>query len=69
MEPVASDVESLDIPGLVVGRPGAGVGLAIFVSLWRAAAHESRARGGWRCFSVSMLVVWRKSVTMYESVE
>ena len=58
MEPVASDAEALDIPGLVVGKSGAGVGLAIFVSLWRAAAQGSRARSGCRCFSVSVLVVW-----------
>ena len=58
MEPVASDAESLDIPGLVVGKSGVGVGLAIFVCLWRAAAHRSGARSGCRCFSVSVLVVW-----------
>lgn len=45
MEPVASDAESLDIPGLVVGKSGAGVGLVICVSL---AGSSSREPGsGW----------------------
>lgn len=58
MERVASDAELLDIPGLVAGKPGAGVGLVIFVCLWQAASHESRSRSGvviavWRCWCCS----------------
>ena len=62
------DAELLDIPEVVMEKPGAGIDWSChsLMSLRSAIAHNS---GWFRCSNVSPLVVWWKSVFMYELAE
>ena len=65
------DAELVDIPGVVMEKPGAVVDWSChsFMSFKNAIAHSNGGLGWFHCFSVSPLVAWWKSIFMYEVAE